>query len=67
VGETHCHLFSPADVVSCRYRDRKRWRTELNLGGTDTDAQVCVNGKIELFRGVPEIIAKELSQITEQK
>ena len=27
------------------------------------DSQVCVNGKIELYRGIPEIIATEPSQI----
>jgi hypothetical protein len=31
------------------------------------NSQVCVNGKIELYRGVPEIIATEPSQITPQK
>jgi hypothetical protein len=31
------------------------------------DAQVCVNGKIELYRGVAEIIAMEPSQLSLQK
>jgi hypothetical protein len=31
------------------------------------NAQVCVNGKIELYRGVPEIIATDPSQLTLQK
>jgi hypothetical protein len=30
------------------------------------DARVCVTGKITSYRGVPEIVATELSQITPQ-
>ena len=31
------------------------------------NAQVCVNGKIELYHGVPEIVATDPSQLTLQK
>jgi hypothetical protein len=47
------------------------WGSDRSKFGTPEtkyrDAQVCVNGKIELYRGVPEIIATEPSQITEQR